>query len=359
MAEVRQDAVSGRWVIIATERAARPHDFHVGRGGPRGGFCPFCEGNEDRTPPEIAAVRPAGGRPNGPGWQVRVVPNKFPALQPGAEGYDRGGSIHRVVGGHGAHEVIIESPEHLLSPVQLSPERFALVMRTCRDRYRALIEDERISYVLVFKNVGERAGASIEHTHSQLIAVPVMPKRVAEEMRRCEAFYRDESECLFCSMLAEELDVGERIVADCEGYVVLSPYAARFPFELWVLPKEHHWHFHELDAAQIGALARVLHEVLARLEACLREPPFNYLIHTAPVSDGEAEHYHWHIEVIPRVTHVAGFEWGTGFYINPMEPEAAARHLREVSDEELRNRNAAALAVETTSVESLAGKEQL
>ncbi|MFO8007931.1 MAG: galactose-1-phosphate uridylyltransferase [Candidatus Brocadiia bacterium] len=332
MAELRQDPVSGRWVIIATERAARPHDFRVPRGRGHGGFCPFCEGNEDRTPPEVYAVRAEGTKPDTPGWQVRVVPNRFPALRAEQDATDMGNGFYHAVGGHGVHEVIIESPRHITSPTEAPPEELVPVVRTYCARAGAHSK-QGLSYVLLFKNVGQRAGASIEHSHSQLIAVPVLPKRVAEEMQNCREYGNREGKCLFCEIVRREREAGARVVLERDGFVVLSPYSARFPFELWILPAFHAVHFHELSDTRAEQLAHVLHEVLTRLDICLREPPYNYAVHTAPVGAPDDAPYHWHIEVIPRVTRVAGFEWGTGFYINPMEPERAAEHLRRVSVE--------------------------
>lgn len=336
MAELRQDPVSGRWVIIATERAARPRDFRVGRGRRRGGFCPFCEGNEGRTPPEIYAIRAQGTAPNSPGWQVRVVSNKFPALRPDAPLEGEQSEFYNSVGGRGVHEVIIESPRHLVSPTEMSVEDFALGLQTCCERSRVLSARPGIAYVLIFKNVGKEAGASIEHMHSQLIAIPVMPKRTMEEMRRCHDYYLEKGRCLFCAMVEWELERAERTIIDREGFLVLSPYAARSPFELCVLPKGHRAHFYDLSVAETRRLASVMQEALARLELCLGGPPFNYVIHTTPVAMSETKYYHWHIEVIPRITHLAGFELGTGFYINPMRPESAAQHLRDVPERDVR-----------------------
>ena len=344
MAEVRRDPVSGRWVIIATGRAARPRDFHVPRGKPRDGFCPFCEGNEDRTPPEITAVRPLGSPPNTPGWKVRVVPNKFPALRDEGLLETQRVGVYESVSGFGAHEVIIESAQHLASPTAMARRDFELVLQTYGERSRALAADKRLAYVLIFKNVGEAAGASLEHSHSQLIGLPVMPKRVQEEMQSCHEYRAAHGRCLFCQILDQELKDGERVVAQSDGFAVLSPFAARFPFEMWVLPKDHSWHVSELDGGRTADLAGLLQEALGRLEVCLNDPPYNYIIHTAPVAGPEADHYHWHIEVIPRVTHVAGFEWGTGFYINPMEPERAAAYLRDVPESKLREKTAAMCA---------------
>jgi UDPglucose--hexose-1-phosphate uridylyltransferase len=333
MAELRRDPVSGRWVIIATERAGRPQDFVLAREESAGGFCPFCEGNEDRTPPEVWAIRRPGAAPDAPGWKVRVVPNKFPALSTDAGTRTGGDELYRSVEGFGCHEVIIESPRHIISPTQMSHSDFGLVVQTYCRRFRALSEDERLAYVLVFKNVGSRAGASLEHSHSQLIAVPVMPRRVAEEMQRSNEYYDKHGRCIFCDIVERELRLGERVVLATDSFAVLSPYAARFPFEMWVLPRFHAQHPMHLDTALLPEFGRVLHEAIRRLEACLEAPPFNYAIHTAPVTGGDFGHYHWHVEIIPRVTQVAGFEWGTGFYINPMPPENAAGYMREAAFE--------------------------
>lgn len=335
MAEIRRDVVSGRWVIIATERASRPHDFSAGRGEPKGGFCPFCGGNEDRTPPEISAIRPPETDPDTPGWLVRVVPNKFPALRLEGELDPHNQGLFPSMAGVGAHEVFIESPRHLTSPPEMAPPDYQAVVRTYCRRVRELAGDSRVAHVTIFKNVGETAGASLEHTHSQLIALPVVPRRVHEEMERCRAFEEREGRCLFCEIIERELRDGRRVVLESDEFVALSPYAARFPFETWVLPKYHEPHFHMTDADRAAGFGRMLQETVARLEVCLNRPPYNFVFHTAPVREGESSHYHWHLELIPRVTRVAGFEWATGFYINPMAPEEAAEYMRAVPDERL------------------------
>lgn len=349
MAEIRRDVVSGRWVIIATERASRPHDFACGRGESRGGFCPFCEGNEDRTPPEIAALRSGGGAPDTPGWQVRVVPNKFPALRLEGEVNARGVGLYHKVNGVGAHEVIIENPRHLLSPTQVTAREFEPVLQAYVERCAALAVDDRLAYVLVFKNVGEAAGASLEHSHSQIIAVPVIPRRVHEEMQRCEVFHKRRRQCLYCDIIEQELRGGERVVLDDRDFVVLSPYASRFPFEMLLLPKYHACHFHRTEPDGLVRLAHVLHEALVRMEMCMEDPPWNLAIHTSPVTGLEQGYYHWHIEIIPRVTRIAGFEWGTGFYINPLEPERATGFLRALPAEDVCARTGLASCAQPTA----------
>jgi len=328
MPEIRQDVISGRWVIIATERGARPGDFASAREKPQGGFCPFCAGSEQRTPPEVAAVRPAGSPADTPGWQVRVVPNKFPALRPEGQVLTGSDGLHSMVSGVGVHEVIIDAPRHAVSPTELSISEFTAVLTMYRARMKALCADERMEYGVLFKNVGAAAGASIEHGHSQLIGVPVMPRRVEEEMQHCREHYANTERCLLCDIVAQELADGSRVVVESERFVVLCPYAPRFPFEMTVLPKQHCARFHETTSQDLGELAGVLHDALRRMEASLNAPPFNFALHTAPLAGSAPDYYHWHIEVIPRVTRAGGFEWGTGFYINPMPPERAAESMR-------------------------------
>lgn len=336
MPELRRDPVGGRWVIIATERAARPQDFHTASRVPKGGFCPFCEGNEDKTPPEVFARRPAGSRPDGPGWSIRIVPNKYPALRMDGECRPIGGGICEGMNGIGAHEVIIETPKHVLSPTELTPDAFEDVVKVYYDRMLELKNDERLAYALIFKNVGEAAGASIEHSHSQLICTPVVPKRVGEEMDRCMDYYRAEGRCLLCAIVEQYAADGERVVINDDEFLVVTPYASRFPFEMWLMPKQHISHFEKTPREILGGLGRVLHEALRRLDVSLAEPPYNYILHTSPFSVGALQHYHWHVEIIPRVTQIAGFEWGTGFYINPVVPERAAQYLRDVAREEVK-----------------------
>ena len=330
MAELRRDPVAGRWVIIATERAARPRDFQIVQRAPRAGFCPFCEGNEDKTPPEILAYRREGSQANGPGWRLRVVPNKYPALRIEGNLLKRGSGVYDLMNGIGAHEVFIESPSHVMSLSELPAEAVQDIVWAYRDRMQDLKRDTRLVYALVFKNVGEPAGASLQHSHSQLICTPVMPKRVEEEMERCEQFHRFRGRCLLCDIIESTLADGDRVIARSEHFVAIAPFAARFPFEMWILPRRHISHFEDTPSEELSDLGALLHEALVRLDASLDRPPYNYLLHTTPFTVAAVEHYHWHLEVIPRVTRVAGFEWGTGFYINPVAPETAAGYMRNV-----------------------------
>ena len=329
MPELRKDPVIGRWVIIAAERGKRPSDFTSQPTEPVGGFCPFCEGNEDKTPPEIRALRAPGSLANKRGWSLRVVPNKFPALQIEGSLDKRGEGIYDRMNGVGAHEVIIETPKHLVTLTGLSVAEIELILWAYRERLADLKRDHRFTYGMVFKNVGRPAGASLEHTHSQIIVLPTAPRTVADEMRGGRQFHDFRGRCIFCDIVRQEIETGSRVVYECDQFVAFEAYAARSPFETWIVPKAHMSHYEDIPRPVATALARCLKTTLLKIETALNRPAYNYIMHTTPFDLGDAEHYHWHIEVIPRLTRVAGFEWGTGFYINPVPPESAAEFLRD------------------------------
>ena len=332
MPELRKDPVIGRWVIISTERGHKPSDF-TNRVEPKRAeaSCPFCAGREGATPPEVFAHRPHGPA-NSPGWTVRVVPNKFPALMVEGDLARRGEGLYDRMNGVGAHEVIIETPDHVPDLADLPEERIAEVLGAFRARLADLRNDKRLRYGLVFKNHGEAAGASLEHTHAQLIATPILPKAVQEEIEGARAYHTLKERCVFCDMVEQEMAEanGRRVVRATANYAVIVPFAARFPFECWILPRRHQPVYEAGGMEQDRELAGVLKDVLLRLNAALDMPPYNLVIHTSPYRDIDHEYYHWHIEIIPKLTKIAGFEWGSGFYINPTPPEDAAAFLREV-----------------------------
>jgi UDPglucose--hexose-1-phosphate uridylyltransferase len=328
--ELRKDPITHRWVIISTDRAKRPTDFVREKVTIRGsGFCPFCPGNELKTPPEIVAYRPDGSGPNRPGWTLRVVPNKFPAL--GIEGIlnRQGEGLYDKMNGIGAHEVIIETTDHQLTLASMPVRRVEEVIWSYRDRILDLKKDRRFRYILIFKNHGGAAGASLEHTHSQLIALPVVPKRVREEVDSAREYYNYKERCVFCDILRQETEASIRVIAENSDFVALAPFAPRFPFETCILPKVHQSAFEESQKHEYENLARILKEMLMRLDKVLDSPAYNYIIHTSPLTETNNDHYHWHVEIMPKLTKVAGFEWGTGMYINPTPPEEATRFLRE------------------------------
>jgi UDPglucose--hexose-1-phosphate uridylyltransferase len=328
--ELRKDPITGRWVIIATERAKRPSDFVREKVEIRGsGFCPFCYGNESKTPPEIIAYRTDGSTRNSPGWTLRVVPNKFPAL--GIEGSlsRKGEGLYDKMSGIGAHEVIIETPDHQKTLAMISPRQIEDVLWAYRDRIIDLKKDRRFKYIMIFKNHGEAAGASLEHTHSQLIALPVVPKRVREETDGAREYFNFKERCIFCDIIRQETESGIRVIADTPAFIAVAPFAPRFPFEIWIIPRVHQSAFEDSQKQEFEQLAVMLKDMLMRLDKVLDYPAYNYIIHTSPIPESPNEHYHWHLEIMPKLTKIAGFEWGTGFHINPTPPEESAKFLRE------------------------------
>jgi UDPglucose--hexose-1-phosphate uridylyltransferase len=329
MPELRKDPIHGRWVIISTERGRRPSDFVTEERRAIGGFCPLCEGNEDRTPPEIVAFRNDGTPSNSPGWTLRVVPNKFPALRIEGDLDREGEGMYDKMNGVGAHEVVIETPRHSETIATLPLKGVENVLWAYRARIVDLRRDQRLRYVLVFKNHGVSAGASLEHPHSQIIALPVVPRRVAEEIEGAKAYFRYKDRCVFCDIIRQELQQRKRIVSENKSFLSVAPFASRFPFETWILPKTHYPSFEEMESSRYEEAAQILSETLQKMNRVLNDPPYNYIIHTSSFSGLDNDHYHWHFEIMPKLTKVAGFEWGTGIYINPTPPEEAAEYMRE------------------------------
>ena len=330
MPELRKDPVVERWVIIATERARRPMDFAPETVTPRGANgCPFCPGREDRTPPELYR---SGGAENG-SWAVRVVPNKFPALHPEGEVHAAGEGIYDRIDGVGAHEVVIESPDHFASLGTLPASHVGEVLVAYRERLLALRKDPRLEYVLIFKNHGVAAGASLEHPHSQLIATPILPELIAEELEGATRYFRMKERCVWCDVVSQERRDGSRLVLEEDGFVAIAPFAPRFPFETWILPTAHRSSFEGVSTDEVDSLSRLLRDLIGRLGRLFDDPPYNFALHTAPLKAGDPEHFHWHLELMPKLTHLAGFELGTGFFINPTPPEDAARFLRQAEPE--------------------------
>ncbi|MDO9351672.1 MAG: galactose-1-phosphate uridylyltransferase [Deltaproteobacteria bacterium] len=329
MPELRKDPIYGRWVIISTERSRRPSDFAPEERRPIGGFCPLCEGNEDRTPPEVLAFRDNGTPPNSPGWSLRVVPNKFPALRIEGELDREGEGIYDKMNGIGAHEVVIETPQHSETLSTLPLKGVEKVLWAYRERMVDLRRDQRLRHVLVFKNYGSAAGASLEHSHSQIIALPIVPTRVREEIEGSKNYFLYKDRCVYCDIVRQELRQRSRVIAENSGFVSITPFASRFPFETWILPKTHQPSYELMEGSFYGQAAEILSDTLRRLRQVLDDPPYNYIIHTSSYPEQDRDYYHWHIEIMPKLTKVAGFEWGTGFYINPTPPEEAAEYLRE------------------------------
>lgn len=342
MSELRKDPILDHWVIIAAERGRRPCEFATESTPELSTSCPFCGGNEHMTPPEIAAIPSEGRVPNTEGWEVRVVPNKFPALAIDGE-VDRAGiGLFDRMRGVGAHEVIIESPQHNIDLPDMSCEHIVKVLDASIERVVDLRIDPRFRHTVLFRNHGAIAGASLNHPHSQIIALPIVPKLVRDKLIAAREHYLRKERCIFCDLIEQELAMPERVVLQNDHFIVLSVFAARFPFELNIYPRQHQHDFVLMSDEQKWALADILHEILCRYRSILGSPPYNMMIQSAPNTTPRAGHpeywgtisydYHWHIELVPRLTKVAGFEWGSGFYINPVSPEQAAGFLRGDED---------------------------
>jgi UDPglucose--hexose-1-phosphate uridylyltransferase len=275
----------------------------------------------------VWALRPDGSAANGPGWQARVIPNRFPALRIEGELEPSGEGLYDRMSGVGAHEVVIEAPEHDARIEQLPGAHLAEVLRAYRERILDLARDPRLQYVMVFKNHGDQAGASIAHTHSQLIATPIVPMMVEEELAGGLQHFRIKQRCIWCDIVRQERG-GARVVLEEHGFMALVPFAPRVPFETWVLPSGHQSSYEAMAGEQLLPLAMLLGEVLRRMAATLGDVAYNLMLHSAPLRARTLDHFHWHLEIVPKLSPLAGFEWGTGLFINPTPPEEAARFLR-------------------------------
>jgi UDPglucose--hexose-1-phosphate uridylyltransferase len=325
--ELRQDPLGGGWVAITAGRAARPEAFLADEGPARGPLgCPFCPGNEHLTPPEVWADREPGTSPDGPGWRVRVVPNKFPAfaggVRPGAGAPSRNGGLYRAAPTAGLHEVVVHSPDHAATLADLPEPAVARVLAAWRRRLAAH-RGGPFGAVVVIVNQGRTAGASLEHPHSQLFATARRPERVQAELDRLAG-----DGCAACAMVAAERD-GPRVVERAGGLLTLCPWASSAAFEALLLPERHQARLEQADDDH--ALAAALRGLLGRLKVAARtRAPYNLVLHTAPPG---VEEFHWHLHLLPRLTTFGGFELGTGIVINVVDPDRAAEALRAAPPE--------------------------
>ncbi len=339
MPELRLNPLTGEWVVIATERAARPESFSqkdVVKAPPMNA-CPFCMGREDQTPPEVYAVGPEGRLPNTPDWKVRVVPNKFSAFArdiiPADEGFLQVNPNGVVAAGYayGAHEVIVSSPAHELSIGQLELEQVERIVQTYQRRYRVLAKDKLVKYVQIICNHGKVAGASLEHPHSQIFGMPVLPQNILTEIERTREYYKLNKRHMLLDAVqnAREKNL---VIYENDAFVMFEPFWAKVPFETWIVPKHWESRFDQLTEVELNALAQSISIMLQKLYLKLNNPPYNYYIHTLPVTEEAGKDkvgFLWHLECIPRISIQAGLEYGTGVFINTMMPEKAAEFLRE------------------------------
>ena len=330
MSIIRQDPTTKEWVIVAAERMRRPHEYsQKTRTGPQAaesGSCPFCPGHEALTPEERFRI-PA---PGDTGWAVRVTGNKFPAL--GARGgleRRESGPLFREMDGVGAHEVIVETPIHDRTLPRMTDHEVADILTAYQSRYRSLRDDVQIKYIIIFKNHGETAGTSLAHPHSQLVATPVPPMLLRRKYDVATAHYDDTGRCLYCDVAEEERKAKSRVVFETDRFLVFHPFASRVPFETWIMPKRHQPSFGQVSKEDLRELAPVLRRTLRALYDRLGDPDFNYIIHSAPIEDENKNYYLWHIQILPRLNTIAGFELGSGIYITTMLPEESAASIRE------------------------------
>jgi UDPglucose--hexose-1-phosphate uridylyltransferase len=333
MSELRQNPATKEWVIIATERAKRPEEMGAGvLEVPPGEKekCPFCPGHEERTPFEILAYRTYGTRADSPGWWIRLIPNKFSALVPhGNVERVRVEDFYMYMDGLGEHEVLIESPDHDATIANMEQKQVEEIFLAYRERYLTLSRDKRFEMVILFKNHGIAAGTSLRHPHSQIIATPVTPIHIRHRLEEAMRYFDDFGKCVYCEMLSVEKRLGERVVIETDNFVAFEPFASRSPFETWVLPKRHVASFEDVSPEDVKELAFVMRTTLAKIYKSLNNPDYNYVIHSAPSHEKDGEYYHWHIQILPRVSAMAGFELGSGIYINSVIPESAAGFLRD------------------------------
>jgi UDPglucose--hexose-1-phosphate uridylyltransferase len=336
MHELRKDILLGRWVAVLSESRA-PSDYDLTSNNKKPDKnCIFCSGRENETPSEVASIRKPGTLPNTPGWWARAFPSFNPVFQVEGDLGRKGVGIYDKMNSVGANEILVESPDHNKKPEDMGIEQMTRVITLYRDRLIDLEKDSRLRYILIYKNSGKDAGEIFSHPVSYLMATPVIPKKVKDELDSAKEYYNYKERCIFCDIISEELRIGERIVLETKYFIAFCPYAAKFPFESWIIPKRHNCAFHEIEQNEIEDMGFILMSILKKLRLIFKDPPFNYFLHTAPNMIPRKNHwhtlgedFHWHLEIIPRLRRMSGFEWGSGFYILQTSPENAAKHLRE------------------------------
>ena len=330
MSILRQDPTTKDWVVIATDRGKRPDDFQktVAESALPGhdSACPFCPGQESLTPPEIIRYP----HDSSLDWRLRVVPNKYAAVGLNVEPYRKEeGHFFREMGGVGHHEVIIETPQHNQSLSRMTTNEVELVLQACHERYCALKQDTQVKSIVLFKNHGERAGTSLIHPHSQIVGTPVAPLLIRKKYEVAISHFDDTGRCLYRDLVDAERSATIRLLFESTRFVVFHPFASRVPFETWIAPKYEETTFGHVEPGHLAELADVLRRTLKTLDDALGNPDFNYILHSAPPEDETKHYFLWHIQILPRLATIAGFELGSGIFINTILPEDAALHLKK------------------------------
>lgn len=341
MSDLRRDMVKDTWVVVATDRALKPNDFPINKQEMQNTdlnnvICPFCEGNESFTPEEIACYRSNKTLPNSPGWHIRTIPNKFSAFELDGILKKEYSGIYSSLNGLGTHEVVIETPRHGIDLPAYSIRRIEMILTMLKSRYNELSKDERIKYVHIYKNRGLYAGASLGHSHSQIVGLPINPNK----NKGLAGYFDKTGHCLVCDIIKQEIREQTRVVGETEHFVLVCPFAPRFSYETWILPRKHCAHFGEINEEEIAELAVVLRYFTRAMLKSLDDPSFNIVFVSSPVNiDCSSEAYHWYIEINPRLIVTAGLEIGTGYYVNPVAPEISAGILRESFWQEMQSQH--------------------
>jgi len=329
MHELRKDPLLGRWVAVMSDSKS-PGEYSFPSGNSEETSCVLCPGREKETPLEIASIR------DGSRWLTRVIPNFKPVLHVEGDLGRKGVGMYDKMNSVGANEIIVDSPEHTKEPEDMGAEQVRRILRTYRERVADLEKDQRLRYILIFKNSGKGAGAMFSHPHSEIMATPIIPKLIKEELDGAKQYYAYKERCIFCDIMREESRVGERVISETRDFFAFSPFAPKFPFECWILPKKHACAFQDIEEGGIEDLSGMLLTVLQKMRKVLGDSPYNYFVHTAPNRIPRRNHwhtlgddFHWHIEIMPRLHLTSGFEWGSDFYVLTTSPEDAANYLRE------------------------------
>ena len=341
MSELRKDPLTEQWVIISADRKKRPSDFQKKKNQNKNNSnkdfsCPFCLGNEKLTPPEITAIRSASSLPDDIGWEVRVVPNKFPALHAESPAVKKSSSIFEIREGIGCHEVVIETTDHNMDFSDYNEQHIKKIISIYKNRIISLSKNPKLQYLMVFKNYGLNAGASLSHAHSQIIGIPIIPSEISTRIENTLNYLAKEHKCLLCDIVKEEISHKNRIIIENDHFVAIFPYASKIAFEICILPKKHMASFIEINKEKKLSLSDIMKQVLLKLKVKLNNPDYNFFLHTTPFCRKELKYdqvllekgFHWYIQIIPRVANIGGFELGSGCYINAVSPESAANYFR-------------------------------
>ncbi len=339
MNELRRDAVSGRWTIILIGEEVKVEDLlsvsYLANMQPQE-TCPFCEGNENLTPPEIFAIRSDDSRPNTPGWKIRVIPDRNPILQRHGDIDNRAEGMYDVLNGIGAHEILIEHPHHNINIPEFSVAYMVDILKTMQFRIKELKKDPRFRYVLIHKNYGEATGNTLKHAYSQILATPITPRRIRDELLNAKEYYSYKERCVFCDIVEEEMRRQKRVVLDDGKFLVFEPFASGRPFETWIVPREHETFFENTNNLQ--ALSETFIKIMLKIKKLLNDPSYLITLHNGPNISASVKRgywktlkhdFHWHFEIVPRLRNRNSFELGSGIPINPVAPEVAAQMLRE------------------------------